>query len=331
MNGQSSIRALRDARPRSRPGFETSIARYDPLRAQITATPPPPRRTPPRRSRRSRLIGLSAAATAALSAAGAVTGLTVSATSPPSAFAAAQRALAATAGAVSGTMTMTATAPGKPWTIETTRWHANAIAISSGPRHLLGLNRQLLLIGGAAYLQRANGTWLRYAHESDVELKLGPAVQLAHDNVRGSAPKQILTLATGLRKTVQPDGTTEYTGTIPNSNADPVNNPTEDAIMRMISNLRSGTPPGAPGGDQDGLQLNMIARRGKVRRITITFERYDPATSADLGTTTWTVTYSRIGSTPAITAPAVFTSGTPGIAPDVGGTVTTPGSPSATR
>jgi len=327
MNRQPSLRALRDARPRSRPGFETSIRRYDALRAQITATPPPPRRTPPRRSRRSRLIGLSAAAAAALSAAGVIVALTASATSPPSAFAAARQALAATAGAVSGTMTMTATGPGTTWTIETTRWSGNAIAISSGPRHLLGLNRQLLLIGGRAYLQTEDGTWLRYAHDSDVSPQLVPAVQLAHDNVRGSAPKQILELATGLRKTVRPGGVNEYTGTIRNSNAYPVNNPTDDAIMRMIDNLRSGNPAGAPG----GLELSMIAGHGKVRRITLTFERYDPATSADLGTTTWTVTYSRIGSTPSITAPAASTPGKPGIAPDVGGTVTTPGSPGATR
>ena len=79
MNRQSSLRTLRDARPRTRPGFETSIERYDALRAQITATPPPPQRTARRRSRRTRLIGFSAAAVAACSVAGVIVALTASA------------------------------------------------------------------------------------------------------------------------------------------------------------------------------------------------------------------------------------------------------------
>jgi hypothetical protein len=332
MNRQSSLRALRDARPRSRPGFETSIARYDALRAQITATPPPPTRRPRRRASRRRLIGLSAAAAAAFSVVGVTFALTVSATSPPSAFAAARQALAATAGAGSGTMTMTTTALGTVWTLETTRWNDGDLAISSGARHLIGLDRQLLLIGGHAYLQTADGTWLRYAHEADVGPKLGGVVKLAHDNVTGSTAEQILSLATGLRKTVKPDGITDYTGTIPNSNADPVSKPTDDSIMRLINNLRGGYEPGAPFGDHGGLQLRMIAGGdGLVKQITLSFRRYDPATSAKLGTTTWKVTYSRLGSTSPITAPAVSTPATPGKAPDAGQTPTTPRSTGAAR
>jgi hypothetical protein len=270
------------------------------------------------------LIGISAAAAATLSLAAVMIGLTASATSPPSAFAAAKRALAATAAAVSGTMTMTATGSGgSVWTIETTRWNGNEIAISSGPRHLLGLNRQLLLIGAGAYVQKADGTWLHYARQSDLGPKLGPAAQLARDNVTGTTAQRILKLAANLHKIVESHGMTNYTGTIPNSNAYPANEPTDDAIMRMISNLRSGTPPG----DHGGLQLRMIAGGdGMVRRITITFQRYDPATSADLGTTTWNVTYGQLGSTSAITAPEVSTPGTPGVVPNAGRTRTIPGS-----
>jgi hypothetical protein len=225
-------------------------------------------------------------------------------------------------------MTMTATGSGgNVWTIETTRWNGKEIAISSGPRHLLGLNRQLLLIGPRAYVQKADGTWLRYARQSDLGLKLGPAAQLARDNVTGTTAQRILKLAANLHKIVESDGMTDYTGTIPDSDAYPVNEPTDDAIMRMISNLRSGTPPGAPDGDHGGLQLRMIAGGdGMVRRITITFQRYDPATSADLGTTTWNVTYGRLGSTSAIAAPEVSTPGTPGVVPNAGRTRTIPGS-----
>ena len=43
-------------------------------------------------------------------------------------------------------------------------------------------------------------------------------------------------------------GTTLYAGTIPDSSADPAASPADDAILRMITNLRSGNEPGAPGG-----------------------------------------------------------------------------------
>jgi len=59
-------------------------------------------------------------------------------------------------------------------------------------------------------VQTADGSWLHYASASDVGPKLGPFVQLAQDNVAGNTADQILALATGLQKTVQPDGTTVY-------------------------------------------------------------------------------------------------------------------------
>ena len=68
------------------------------------------------------------------------------------------------------------------------------------------------------YVQKSDGTWLHYAHSSDVPPKpLGGMVQYAHDNLAGTTAQQILALATGVQKTAQADGTTLYTGTIPNS------------------------------------------------------------------------------------------------------------------
>ena len=80
-------------------------------------------------------------------------------------------------------------------------------------------------------------------------------MQLVRDNVEGDAAGQILALATGLQQTKRPDGTTLYTGTIPDSSADPGVTPADDAILRMITNLRSGNEPGAPDSFRGDLKL----------------------------------------------------------------------------
>jgi hypothetical protein len=329
MPADSSLQALRDASPRNQPGFQASIARYDPLRLQITTTPVPSRSRLPQRGSRRRLIVLSAAALA-LSLAAVIVGLAVSATSPASAIAAARKALAATAAAASGTMTIAITGHGSTiWSLDSTRWNGDDIAVTTGANHRLGPNRQLLLIGGGAYVQTADGHWVHYAKESNVGPKLGPAAQLAHDNVVGSTAQQILGLATGLQKTARPDGTTVYTGTIPNSTADPGIDPRDDAIMRIITKLRSGNKPGAPGGYHNDLQLKMtVASDGLVRQIRLAFQQHGTNSPADAGPTTWTVTYSRLGSTAPITAPADSTPATPaGARPAAGGTVPTTNPP----
>jgi hypothetical protein len=319
MPTDASLRALREANPRHQPGFDELLASYDALRTQITATPVVSPRRLPQLAGRRRLIGLSAAVAAALVAAGVLVGLTMTAASPPSAYAAAKKALAATSAATSGTMTMTVLHDDATYTLDTTRWNGNDIAISSGQRSQLGPNQQLLIIGGSAYAQTADGSWLHFAPVSDPWPKLGPFVQLAQDNVAGNTAEQILALATGLQKTVQPDGTTVYTGTIPNSNADSGIAPTDGVIMRMIVNLRNGNElnlrngnePGTPGGYHNDLQLQMtVGSDGLVRQVSLTFQQQDTKSPTGDGTYTWSVTYSHLGSTPPITAPATFTEAT---------------------
>ena len=169
---------------------------------------------------------------------------------------------------------------------------------------MLGRNRQLILIGGGADLQKANGTWVHYATEADVGPKLGPAVELAHENVAGNTAKQVLALATHLRKTVKPDGTTVYTGTIPNSNADPATSRVPDAIMGMIIKLRTGNQPGAPGGSHPDSKLTLIVGRdGLVEQVTLTFHQRGANSAARGGSSTWSVRYSHLADTPPIAAP----------------------------
>jgi hypothetical protein len=254
-------------------------------------------------------------------AAAAVLSLTVTATSPGDASAAARRALAATAAAPSGTMTTTVLHGGVTQTVDAARWNGRDIAFSPG----VGPIPQLLLIGGGMYVQTSAGAWLHYASASDAAPKpLGGMVQLARDNITGSTPQQILALATHVQKTAQPDGTTTYTGTIPNSSLDPALVSGNDAITNMILGAQKRTTlmfgDGA-GGPQNDLQLQMsVGGDGLVRRVSVNFQQ-GPAAGR---TYTWSVTYSRLGTTPPITAPPASTdvpAGTlpPGTLPPNGG------------
>jgi hypothetical protein len=323
MPTDASLHALREANPRNRRGFDESIERYDALRSRITATPiAPPRRRPPV-VRRRRLIGLSAAAAATLVVAGVVVGLTLTAASPPSAYAALKKALAATAAAASGTMTATVVHGGSSYTLDTTQWNGNALAMTGGQRSQLGPNQQLLLLDGGVYVQQGDGTWLHYENAADIGPKLGPMVQLAQDNVAGNTADQILVLATGLQQTTEPGGSSVYTGTIPNSSADPGVAATDDAIIRMITNLRSGNEPGAPGGSHGDLQLQMtVGNDGLVRQISLSFQQQDSGAPGGDGSYTWSVTYSQLGSAPPITAPASSTPVESGAGPSPATTAT---------
>ena len=323
MRTDTSLHALRDASPRNQPGFDDWIDSFDALRTQIPATPVPAQRPLPKPySRHRRVVGLAVTVVAAVAVVGAVVGLALTAASPPSADAAARRALAATAAAPSGTMTTTVLHAGVTHTIDAARWNGSDIAFSPG----IGPIRQLLLIGGGLYVQTSAGTWLHYAKASDVGPKpLGGLVQLAHDNIEGTSPQQILALAIHVQKTARSDGTTVYTGTIPSSSLDPGLVPGNDAITSMILGAQKRTDMifgagrnegDAPGGYQNDLQLQMsVGGDGLVKEVSVSFQRQGTGSPAVDGTYRWSVTYSQLGSTPPITAPASSTDVPPGTLP----------------
>jgi hypothetical protein len=276
------------------------------------------------RSRRSRVtrrrsirvavptLAVLAAATTAI-----VLVLTVAAT-PSSASAAAQRALAATAAAPSGTMTTTMLHAGVTRTVDAARWNGSEIAFSPG----LGPGiEQLLLIGGGMYVQTPDGSWWHYANASNVGPKpLGGLAQFARDNIASTTPQQILALATHVQETAQPDGTTVYTGTIPYSSLDPAVLTGNDAITNMIlgAQKRTDLMSGGGGGQQSDLQLQMsVGDDGLVKQVSVTFQQD--------GTYTWSVSYSQLGNTPPITAPANATDVPPGTLPPG---ILPPGTPS---
>jgi hypothetical protein len=272
------------------------------------------------RSRRSRVmqprsprvilstLSVLAAATAAI-----LIALTISAASPSAASAAAARALAATVAAPSGTMTTTLLHAGATRTIDATRWNGDDIAYSTGFDQF----PQLLLIGGAMYVQASDGSWLHYADASDVGPKpLGGLMHLAQDNISGTTAQQILALATDVQQTPQPNGTTIYSGTIPSSSINAANDPGNNAIISMILGAQKRTDMifGAGSGNAadtqpSDLQLQMnVGADGLVTQVSVTFPGQDTGY-------TWSITYSQLGSTPAITAPSSSTDVAPGTLP----------------
>jgi hypothetical protein len=280
-------------------------------------------RTPRLRVTHPRPFRLAIPTLAVLAAAtAAVLALTLTATSPENASAAARRALAATAAAPSGTITTTVLHGGVTHTVDASRWNGRDIAFSPG----FGPIAQLLLIGGGMYVQTSDGTWLHYANASNVGPKpLGGLEQLAHDNIAGTTPRQILALATDVQNTAQPDGTTVYTGTIPNSSLDPGIAPGNDATTRMILGAQKrtammfGVGPNqgdAPGSQPNDLQLQMsVGGDGLVSKVSVTFQQQDTGSAAVDGTYTWSVTYSHLGNTPPITPPPSSTDVPPGTLP----------------
>jgi hypothetical protein len=271
---------------------------------------------------RSLRLAIPTLSVLAVATAAVVLGLTLSAASPSGASAAAARALAATAAAPSGTMTTTVLNGGVTRTVDAARWNGSDIAYSTGFDQF----PQLLLIGGGMYVQTSDGTWLHYANASDVGPKpLGGLEQLAQDTIAGTTAQQVLALATGVQKTVQSDGTTVYTGTIPSSSINAGNDPGNNAIISVIlsAQKRTATMFGggpnqgdAPGDLQNDLQLQMsVGGDGLVNQVSVTFQQPGTGSSAADGTYTWSVTYSQLGSTPPITAPAGSTDVPPGTPP----------------
>jgi hypothetical protein len=310
-----SLRLLREAGPRSETGFDEWIDSLDGLKTQISSTPVHAARRLPRLDSRRRAVGLSLAAGVLVAAVAVAVGLTLTAASPPSAYAAAKKALAATAAADSGTITGFVSHDGSSYSLDTTQWNGDSIALTAGEQSQFGPPGETLeLIDGGAYVEQPDGTWLHYESASGVGPKVGPMVELAQSNVAATTAGQILALAGGLSQTTRADGSTIYTGTIADVSGDPGIDPNGDAILRIIRRLTNGSDntPGSPGGYHDGFQFTMtVGTDGYVREISLSYRQLGTGSPATDGSYTLTVSYSRLGSTPPITPPAASTHAPP--------------------
>jgi len=269
MPSTESLEDLRRANPRNQPGFTEPVNEYESLRAQIVATEvAAPRRSTPRRLPHRRLIGVSTAG-ALLVITAVLSGVFLSGGSTPSAYAAAEKAVAATFASTvdSGTIVTRVYGDGSGFVsyTETTRWNGSDISVDG---RYSGGSLRLRLVDGDFYEQVPGGQWTHYAGgASGYPRTLKKAFALAQAEAAGTMVRTYLAhMSSGLEKNDNADGSTTYTGTDPDS-------PRVSIELKVSS---------------DGL----ISHWSVEERMSN-------------GYTTWMATrdYSELGSTPAITAP----------------------------
>ena len=305
MSTSQSLDALRRANPRNKPGFDEAVDAaaaevWARVEAAVAADEPHPRQFRPRR----RIVGVSVAGVALATAAAVAVFLTVgsSAVTPgvenaAAAFKKAARLTAASAER-SGSATVQMTHDGRLWAHKTVRWNGDDLEITDRGRwHSSGL--PLLVVNG-----------MMYGHDPDHEgwVEVGPVSSI--DPGSGTTPTDILAAvredtggatlrritrampAGGLTRTNQSDGSTVYRGTVPAGQIARETGFKEGRVIRVF-------PFGYVAHDAAANPRSLldtavkVGADGVIREIAVTW-----------GTWAYTVTYSDLGSAPALVAPA---------------------------
>jgi hypothetical protein len=295
-----SIEALRRANPRAQTGFDESVeAAARAVHTQLVATTAPQ----PRGRSRRRLVRLSAAGVALAAAAAALYVTVGSSGAGPGVEDAAAVKQAATLTAASaersGVTAVRITHDGEPWAGATIRWHGDDLSISrdtvNSPRRRAGSG--LLVVGGTVYgIDPRYGGWVAQGSPQNIDPDSGttPAEYLAavRDDVGGVTLRRITDGMTGLTTRRLQDGSTVYSGAVP---ARLIARETGFKEGRSIRVLPFGyvahDEAANPASPLDTAVI--VGPEGVVREIEITW-----------GTWSYTVTYSGLGSTPALVAPA---------------------------
>jgi hypothetical protein len=311
MNASESFQALRRANPRAKAGFAASVeATADALHAQLAtadvaaavdagAPGPSGEHVRPRRLVRASTIAASLAAAAAVAAF-----LTVGSPGAESAAAAVRKAATVTAASAerSGTAVVRITHGGKPWTGATIRWHGRDLAVSRDvPGRARRVGSELLVVDGVLYgINPINGRWVKLGSPDSIDPGSGTTpdeyLDAVREDVGGVNLRRIIGGMTDLTTRRLGDGSTVYSGTV------------AAGLIARETGFKEGHPirvlpfgyvahdqaanPAAP------LHAAVtVSAHGIVREITVTW---------GTGASVWryTVTYSRLGATPAPVAPA---------------------------
>ena len=306
-----SFQALRRANPRAKAGFARSLeAAADTLHAQIVTTPadvamdagaPGPRGGRPRPRRR--LVRVSAAGVSLVAAVAVAAFLTVGSPSVGNAAVAVRKAATVTAASAerSGTAVVRITHNGRVWAGTTIRWHNRDLAVARDAPRRPGKVGSFLVVGGALYgIDPIDGGWVKLGSPASIDPDSGttPSEYLAavREDVGGVTLRRIIDGMTGLTARRLGDGSTVCSGTV------------AAGLIARESGFKEGHPirvlpfgyvahdeavdPAAP------LRAAVtVDADGIVREIAVTW-----GTSASAWT--YTVTYSRLGATPAPVAPA---------------------------
>ena len=306
MSTSQSFEALRRANPRSKAGFNEAVdAAAAEVRARIetalTADRPHGHQLRPRR----RLVGVSLAGVALAAAAAVAVFLTVgsSGVTPgvENAAAAIKKAatLTATSADRSGNATVRMTHDGQLWAQKTVRWNGDDVEISDQSPGGPSSGLPLLVVNGMMYSHDpAHEGWVEVGPVSSIDPGSGttPTDILAavREDMGGATLRRITGAMTagGLTTTHQSDGSTVYGGKVA---AGQIARETGFKEGQAIRVFPFGYVAHDAAADPESL-LDTAVRAGAegvIREIAVTW-----------GTWTYTVTYSQLGSTPALVAPA---------------------------
>jgi hypothetical protein len=294
-----SIEALRRANPRAGEGFEESVetvART--VRSRLVTT------TRPARSFSRRRVARLSAAGAALAAVAVAAYLAVGSpgAGPGVDDAAAAVRHAATLSAASaersGTAVVRITHDGRPWAGTTIRWHGADLSVSSDPStRPRRPGSALLVVGGTLYgIDPRDGRWVDEGSPSSIDPDSGttPAEYFAavREDVGGVTLKRITGGMTGLTTRRLDDGSTVYSGAV------------QARLIARETAFKGGQsirvlPFGYVAHDEADDPASpldtavTVDADGIVRAIEVTW-----------GTWSYKVTYSGLGTTSALVAPA---------------------------
>jgi hypothetical protein len=308
MNTSDSIQALRRANPRAKAGFTQSVEAADEaVRGQIVTTSPVPRAR--RSHQRGRLVRVSAAGASLAAAAALAALLTVG--SPDggpgveSAAAAVKRAATVTAASAerSGTAVVRITHNGELWAGTTVRWHDGDLGVSrSTPRRQRKAGGELLLVDGMLYGvdPGVDGGWIMLGSPASIDPDSGttPDEYLAavREDIGGATLSRIAGGVSGLTTTQRDDGTTVYAGTVGAGEIARETGFKEGQPIRVL-------PFGYVAHDEAANAAALldaavtVGADGIVRQIAVSWGTGSSAW-------TYTVTYSDLGATPPLAAPA---------------------------
>jgi hypothetical protein len=299
MKSSESLQALRRANPRAKSGFAQSVeAAAEAVRGQTFATAASPRR------RRS-LVRVSAAGASLAAAAAVAALLTVGSTGGgpgvESAVAAVRKAATVTAASAerSGTAVVRITHNGELWAGTTIRWHDGDLAVSrSTPRRQGKAGAELLLVDRTVYGvdPEVQGGWVDQGSPANIDPDSGttPDEYLAavREDIGGATLSRLADGVSGLTRTQRDDGTSVYTGTVAAGEIARETGFKEGQRIRVL-------PFGYVAHDEAANAAALldaavtVGGDGIVRQIALAW-----------GNWKYTVTYSDLGATPAIAAPA---------------------------
>jgi hypothetical protein len=312
-----SLKALRRANPRANPRFDDSVAAVaEVVRACLETNALEPVASPSSLARWPRRLPVAAAVAAATAAtAYLVVGFPTGGPRVESAFAAVHRAATLTSASAehSGTAGVRLTHNGEVWAAKTIRWHGGDLSVSTdrsewracargfGTARCGRAGSKVLLVDGTMYgVDPEDGGWLVLGRPESIDPDSGttPGETLAavREDVGGATLRRITDGITGLTTTQRDDGSTVYSGTVAAGLIARERGFKERQAIRVLPfGYVAHDEAADPAASLDTSVL--VGADGIVREITVSW---------GAGTSSWvyTVSYSRLGETPAPIPPA---------------------------